>query len=126
MDEWFIKFEIISKAKEWDEMKMAKMVACHLGAHAFTAYLSAGDEAKKDYQRLKEYLCKRFRPANPFGYWRNQFRSRKQAIKESIVSYAHGLQAIVKKLMYDPSNVVSDAEMKEVFHKDCILTIDNV
>jgi len=65
---------------------------------------------------LKEYLCSRFRPPNPPGYWRTQFRNRKQAIKENVIAFAQGLLAIVSKLkMYDPGNPVSDRELMEVF-----------
>lgn len=116
VDEWFIKFEYMADAKGWNKDKMLKKIPCLLDKHAFTAYFAASDAIKKDYGSLKEHLCARFRPSNPFGYWRNQFRIRKQAIKESVISFAHGLQAIATKLkMYDSKNPVSDRELMEVF-----------
>ena len=116
VDEWFIKFEIVAAAKDWSDNMKLKRLACYLEAHAFTAYMSASDEVKKSYEDLKKYMCIRFRPSNPFGHWRNQFRARKQALGETVISYAHGLQAIKKKLeMFDSSNAVSDVELKEVF-----------
>ena len=116
VDEWFIKFEFAAVAKGWTTKKKLDRLPCYLDSHAFTTYLSASEDIKKDYERLKTYLCDRYRPSNPFGFWRNQFRARRQAISEPVISYADGLQAIVTKLrMYDPKNAVTDVELKEVF-----------
>ena len=116
VDEWFLKFEFASTSKRWNDQARVEKLPCFLDSHAFTAYISASEVTRKNYKLLKEYLCDRFRPSNPFGFWRNQFRSRKQALKEAVVSYAHGLQAIVTKLgLYDPANAVTDVELKEVF-----------
>ena len=116
IDEWFIKFEIAAVAKGWSLKKKVERLPCYLDSHAFTTYLSANDEVKKDYDKLKTYLCDRYRPSNPFGFWRTQFRARKQAVSEPVISYADGLQAIVTKLRtYAPKNAVTDVELKEVF-----------
>ena len=116
VDEWFIKFEIAALAKGWSNRRKVERLPCYLDHHAFTTYLSASEEIKYDYEKLKTYLCDRYRPSNPFGFWRTQFRARKQAVSESVVSYADGLQAIVTKLKtYDPKNAVTDVELKEVF-----------
>ena len=52
------RFELVAKAKDWDEERKCAIIPTLLRGKLFDAYVELPDESKEDLQKLKEALAK--------------------------------------------------------------------
>eukprot|EP00794_Sanderia_malayensis_P006332 gene6332-7058_t len=62
--DWFVSFERIARANEWDTAKCGRMVSAYLRRPTGDHFEKVPEEEKADYQAVKRSLIERFSPAD--------------------------------------------------------------
>jgi len=74
VDEWFERFELISRPYEWDDQTKADLIPTYLGGEAKQIFKSLSKEHQSDYKKLKRKLLQKLSNASSkevFGQYIN-------------------------------------------------------
>ena len=95
--EWFQKFEICSKANNWNAETMAVKLPTLLEGEALAIWLELSEDEQKDYKEAKKKLVATMTPAEFVSL--DEFHLRKMHPGEAISLFLHDLKRLLGQAM---------------------------
>ena len=93
ISEWFLKFEICSKANTWNAETQAVKLPTLLEGEALAVWLEMSEEDQADYKKAKEKLCKKLTPMEFVSL--DDFHKRKLRPGEALSVFYHDLKKLL-------------------------------
>lgn len=110
--EWFQRFEICSKANQWNDATKALKLPTLLEGEALAVWLELSDAQKADYKVAKEQLTTKMAPTEFVSL--EEFHSRKLRPGEAIALYLHDLKRLLQQAM---PQLAADASEPLLLHQ---------
>ena len=109
-DDFFCSFEGIALEMGWPDSKWPLLVQSSLSGKGLSVALAMGDEARRDYSRLKEEVLKAYQITPE--YYRVKFRSARKRPNQKYAELSHTLAKTLDKY-YRALNIKTMEEMRE-------------
>ena len=107
------RFDLVAKAKEWDEDRKRAIIPTLLRGKLFDAYVELPDESKEDLQKLKEALAERAGTIRDPLSAAKLLAERNQRREEKVIEYADELKELFRDAY--PSEKVDSAVLVQRF-----------
>ena len=114
MSKWCQRFEICSRANEWNNATMALKLPTLLEGEALAVWLELTDEQKKDYEAAKKELVAKMAPMGFASL--EDFHRRKLLPGESVSVYVHDLKRLLDQALPE---LEANARKQFVLHQSC-------
>ena len=95
--EWFIRFEICSKANEWDNAKMALKLPTLMEGEALAVWLDIAEGEQADYKVVKEKVVEKMKPMGFVAL--EEFHKRKMQPGEAVTTFSYNLKKLLNQAM---------------------------
>ena len=112
VSEWCQRFEICSKANDWDNATMALKLPTLLEGEALSVWLELTDEQQKDYKAAKKELVAKMAPMGFTSL--EEFHRQKLQPGESVSVYLHDLKRLLDQALPD---LEANARKQVVLHQ---------
>jgi uncharacterized protein YegP (UPF0339 family) len=117
---WFDQFEILTK--KWDSRTRGLEVASYFEDIALQKYKLMRKEESENYEKIREFMIQRLRPANHQFVVKSEFYSARQKAEESIERFGTRLLEYVKESGPEDRCVLS-GDLSKVFRNGCRASI---
>ena len=97
--QWFRRFEICSKANDWNEATQALKMPTLLEGEALAIWMELEEDDQKDYKRAKEKIIGKMMPMAFTTL--DDFHRRQLRPGEPLPLFVHGLKTLLKRAMPD-------------------------
>ena len=97
VNEWYQRFEICSKANEWNNATMALKLPTLLEGEALAVWMELTEEQREDYKEAKKQMVAKMAPMSFVSL--DDFHRRKLQPGESVSVYVHELKRLLDQAM---------------------------